>query len=187
MYKLNKQGDNIQHWRTPFPILNQSLVPCLVLTVASWTCIQISQEVGKVVWYFHLYACLIFIRKHNLGIRYVMYSLWVDWDSICFKETMVYFNEIGPVSMRYRHFVMDFDIAGEGKERWSRGHSVCILLWPQPWNSMDQCHWPSSLHNTHSDVHPRGQKNKPSLAGVGSVAEDTSFSPSLTTESGTWQ
>ena len=24
-YKLNKQGDNIQPWRTPFPILNQSI------------------------------------------------------------------------------------------------------------------------------------------------------------------
>ena len=35
-YKLNKQGDNIQLWCTPFPILNQSIVPCPVLTVASW-------------------------------------------------------------------------------------------------------------------------------------------------------
>ena len=35
-YKLNKQGDDIQPWRTPFPIWNQSIVPCLVLTVASW-------------------------------------------------------------------------------------------------------------------------------------------------------
>ena len=30
-YKLNKQGNNIQPWRTPFPIWNQSIVPCLVL------------------------------------------------------------------------------------------------------------------------------------------------------------
>ena len=36
VYKLNKQGDNIQPWHTPFPIWNQSVVPCLVLTVASW-------------------------------------------------------------------------------------------------------------------------------------------------------
>ena len=35
-YELNKQGDNVQLWRTPFPIWNQSIVPCLVLTVASW-------------------------------------------------------------------------------------------------------------------------------------------------------
>ena len=35
-YKLNKQGDNIQPWCIPFPIWNQSVVPWLVLTVASW-------------------------------------------------------------------------------------------------------------------------------------------------------
>ena len=29
--KLNKQGDSIQPWRTPFPIWNQSVVPCPVL------------------------------------------------------------------------------------------------------------------------------------------------------------
>ena len=34
--KLNKLGDNIQPWCTPFPIVNQSFVPCPVLTVASW-------------------------------------------------------------------------------------------------------------------------------------------------------
>ena len=33
-YKLNKQDDNIQPWCTPFPIWNQSVVPCLILTVA---------------------------------------------------------------------------------------------------------------------------------------------------------
>ena len=35
-YKLNKEGDNIQPWRTPFPIWNQSVVSCPVITVASW-------------------------------------------------------------------------------------------------------------------------------------------------------
>ena len=34
-YELNKQGDNIQPWRIPFPIWSQSVVPCPVLTVAS--------------------------------------------------------------------------------------------------------------------------------------------------------
>ena len=36
VYRLNKQGYNIQLWHIPFPILNQSIVPCPVLTVASW-------------------------------------------------------------------------------------------------------------------------------------------------------
>ena len=56
VYQLNKQGDNIQPWRTPFPIWNQSVVPCPILTVASCTayiflrrqvrqsCIPISQN-----------------------------------------------------------------------------------------------------------------------------------------------
>ena len=35
-YKVNKQGDNIQPWHTPFPIWNQCVVPCPVLTVACW-------------------------------------------------------------------------------------------------------------------------------------------------------
>ena len=45
-YNLNKQGDNIQPWCTPFPIWNQS-VPCPVLTVASFA--QISC--------FHSHTC----------------------------------------------------------------------------------------------------------------------------------
>ena len=35
-YKLNKQGYNIQTLCTPFPIWSQAVVPCPVLTVASW-------------------------------------------------------------------------------------------------------------------------------------------------------
>ena len=36
-YKLNKQSDNIQPWHTPFLIWNQSVVPCPLLAVASWS------------------------------------------------------------------------------------------------------------------------------------------------------
>ena len=51
-FKLNKQGDNIQPWRTPFPIWNQSVSSsnCCFLT-----CKQISQEPGQVDWYSHLF------------------------------------------------------------------------------------------------------------------------------------
>ena len=35
-YKLNKQGDNIQPWCTPFLILSQSVVSCPILTFAAW-------------------------------------------------------------------------------------------------------------------------------------------------------
>ena len=52
-YKLNKQGDNMQPWRTPFLIWNQSIFPYLVLTVASWPA-YVFQEAGQVVWYSYL-------------------------------------------------------------------------------------------------------------------------------------
>ena len=35
-YMLNKEGNNIQSCPTPGSVLNQSIVPCPVLTVASW-------------------------------------------------------------------------------------------------------------------------------------------------------
>ena len=53
-YKLNKQGDDMQPWHTPFSIWNQSVFPCPVLT-CFLACIQISQEAGQVVWYSHLF------------------------------------------------------------------------------------------------------------------------------------
>ena len=45
---LNKQGDNMQPLCSCFPILNQPVVQCL-------TCIQVTQETGKVVWYSHFF------------------------------------------------------------------------------------------------------------------------------------
>ena len=33
---LNKQGDSVLPWCTPFPVLNQFICPCLLLTIASW-------------------------------------------------------------------------------------------------------------------------------------------------------
>ena len=65
-YKLNKQSDNIQPWCTPFPIWNQSVVPCPVLTVSSspaykflrrqvrWSGCQIAGETVEIVADFTL-------------------------------------------------------------------------------------------------------------------------------------
>ena len=50
-YRLNKQSDNIQSWHTPFPVCcSTSSSNCCV-----FTCTQISQEAGQVVWYFLLF------------------------------------------------------------------------------------------------------------------------------------
>ena len=46
-YKSNKQGDNIQPCCTPFPIFNQSVISCPVLTVASWPANQFLRKQVK--------------------------------------------------------------------------------------------------------------------------------------------
>ena len=52
LHMLNKQGDNT--WHIPFPIWNQSIVPCLVLTVASLPAYIFLKRQKKVVWYSHI-------------------------------------------------------------------------------------------------------------------------------------
>ena len=47
-YKFNKQGDDIKPWCTPLSIWNQSIVPCLVLIVASWPAYRCLR--GQVRW-----------------------------------------------------------------------------------------------------------------------------------------
>ena len=79
-YKLNKQGDNIQPWRTPLPILNQSIFPCLVLTVVSW-------PAGKVMRYSH---CLKnfpqFVVIHTVkGFRAANETEEFFWNSLAFS------------------------------------------------------------------------------------------------------
>ena len=71
--KLNKQGDNIQLWCTPFPVLNQSVVPCPVLFL--WPLATFRQRgrtqrksdlalsPGKISWQVQLLECL--LRPHT--------------------------------------------------------------------------------------------------------------------------
>ena len=57
-HKLNKQGNNIQPWCTPFPIWYQSVVPCPVLTVASWPAYSFLRR--QVRWSGSPISCVIF-------------------------------------------------------------------------------------------------------------------------------
>ena len=88
-YKLNKQGDNMQPWHTPFPIWNHSVVPCTVLT-CFLTCIQISQEAGQVVWDSNLFQNFLqFIVIHTFkGLHRQCFSgtlLLFPWSSGCWQ------------------------------------------------------------------------------------------------------
>ena len=64
-YKLNKQGDNTQPWYTPFPIWNQSVVPCPVITVASWPAYRFlkSQVRSGISFSLTIFYCLLWSIK----------------------------------------------------------------------------------------------------------------------------
>ena len=70
-YKLNNRGDNIQPWHTPFPIWNQSVVPCPVLTVASWPAYRFLRR--QVRWSGIPISLRIF---HSLLWRIDAFELW---------------------------------------------------------------------------------------------------------------
>ena len=65
-YKLNKQGDNTQPCCTPFPILNQFVVPCNL---------HAYKFSGKVVWYSHLFKnSLVCCDPHSQRLSHSQWS-----------------------------------------------------------------------------------------------------------------
>ena len=54
-YKLNKQGNNIQPWCTPFPNLEPLHCSMFGANCCFLTHIQVSQKTVKVVWYSQLF------------------------------------------------------------------------------------------------------------------------------------
>ena len=85
-YKLNKQGDNIQSWRPPFPIWNQSVVPCPVLTVASWPAYRFLR---RQVWYSLLFKNFPqFVVIHTVKGFGIVSKAEIDvffWNSLAFS------------------------------------------------------------------------------------------------------
>ena len=88
-YKLNKQDDNIQPWCTPFPIWNQSVVPCPVLTVASWPAYKFLKR--QVRWSgipicvctkykivcFRIFHCLLWSTQSK-SLAFCAHSVWLS-------------------------------------------------------------------------------------------------------------
>ena len=82
-YKLNKQGDNIQ----PFPNLEPVHCSMSGSNCCFLTCIQISQEAGKVVWYSHLFKNFSqFVVIHTAKCFHIVNKAEVDvfLEFLCF-------------------------------------------------------------------------------------------------------
>ena len=89
-YKLNKQGDNIYPWCTPFPIWNQSVVPCPVLTVAFWPAYRFLRR--QVRWSGIPISLRIFTVCCDPHSQWLWHSQWSR--SRCFSGTLAAFPMI---------------------------------------------------------------------------------------------
>ena len=80
----------MQPWRTPFPIWNQSVVPCPVLTVASWPTYRFLKRKRQVVWYSHFFKNFLqFVVVHRVKGFGIVNKARVD----VFLELFCFFSD----------------------------------------------------------------------------------------------
>ena len=90
-YKLNKQGDNIQPWRTLFSYLEPDCCSLSSSNCCFLTCIQVYQEEGQVVWYSRLF--LQFVVIHTIKDFGIVNKAEVD----VFLQLSCFFDDLADV------------------------------------------------------------------------------------------
>ena len=78
-YKLNKQSDSTQPWRYPFPIWNQFVVPCPVLTVASWPEYRFLKRQVRwsgIIISFRIFHSLLWSTQSK-ALAFCVHSVWL--------------------------------------------------------------------------------------------------------------
>ena len=78
VYKLNKKGDGIQPSHTPYPILNHTVVSCLVPTVAFWPTYRFLRR--QIRWYGNLISLRIF---HNSASFLLWPRCFISSGAVC--------------------------------------------------------------------------------------------------------
>ena len=137
-YNLNKQGDNIQPWCTLFPIWNQSVVPCLFLTAASWPAYRFHRR--QVRWSGIPISLRIF---HSLLLSTLMAENEEELKSLLMKvkeesEKVGLKLNIQKMKIMVSGPITSWEIDGETVETvsdyfWGGLQNHC-RWWLQPWN-----------------------------------------------------
>ena len=115
----------IQPWRTPFPIWNQSVVPCPVSTVASWPAYRfLKRQVSQVVWYSHLFQNFPqFIVIHTVRCFGIVNKAEID----VFLELSCFFDDPADVAI-WPLVPLPFL-----KPAWTSGRSRFTYCWSLAW------------------------------------------------------
>ena len=136
-YKLNKQGDNIQPRHTRFPIWNQPVVPCPVLTVASWPAYRFFRR--QVRWSgipisYRIFQFVVIHTVKGFGIVNKAKDVFLDYLAFLMIQWMLAISSLVPLPFL--------------NPAWTSESSQFTYCWSLDWNfehyfaSMwDECNW----------------------------------------------
>ena len=144
---LNKQRDNTQPWCIPFPIWNQSVVPCLILTVASWPAYRFLRR--QVKWS----SILITLRIFQFVVIHTVKGFGIvnEAELNIFLEFFCNLFLISSVSIRYMLF-LSFILPGKAIKAilfYFTKNSVSAFLF----GNSEQRHFGSTICNRSSSIH----------------------------------
>ena len=122
-YKLNKEGGNIHPWHTLFPICNQSVVPCLVLTVASWPACR---------FYRRQVRCLIFPSHKNFPQLFVIYTV-KDFSVVSEAEGDVFLDSLAFSTIQWMLAIWSLVPLPFLNPTWIFGSSQFTYCWSLAW------------------------------------------------------
>ena len=174
-YMLNKQGNNIQPWCTPFPILNQSVVPCPVLTVASWPAYRFLRRqvrwsvipISLSIFYIFLWSTSLLLvllsspSSHSLPGDYWAMSSLGNTSEALWRNSITYFcGEVGTSQFKWRHETTASHHTGDGAldlltspEAW-RSNIVFFLAWQSACPGTGNRSWISRRRKRALALHP---------------------------------
>ena len=133
-YTLNKQGDNIQPWPTPFPIWNQFVVPCPILTVASWPAYRFLRRQVRWSGIPFSFRILQFVVTHTVKGFGVVNKVKVKWShSVVSGSLQPHGSSV--------HGIFQARVLGWVVISFSRGSS-----WPRDWT------WVSCIAGRHFTI-----------------------------------
>ena len=119
-YNLNKQGDNTQPWRTPFLIWNPSVVPCPVLTVASWLAYRFLRSQVRQPGIHISFRIFQFVVIHTVKGFGVSIKQMFSWNACSFNDHIDVGNLIS-------------DSSAFSNPAWTSGRSQFTYCWSLAW------------------------------------------------------
>ena len=122
-YKLNNQGDNIQSWHSPFLILNQTVVQCPILTVASWSSYRFLRRQVRWAGIPISWRIIQFVVIHTVKGFGIVNKVEIDffWNSLAFSmiQQMLVIWSLAPPPFL--------------KPAWTSGSSQFMYCWNLAW------------------------------------------------------